>query len=186
MRIHIYVYAQDDERSIKHSQRLMEELRALPYFPKETGTGPDRSLAVRLRKNKGKWTVDQLDEIRLLQAQGAETARADQAASDMEQIRALGYIPKQHSEQEGLAHRWARAVKSGLLSSEQIEEAEALTAAHNASLAQSMDPPPEACAPSDPLDAFAEVAESRLDQDLLMASNGMRTHKLMRRIRRYR
>ena len=78
----------------------------------------------------------------------------------MEQIRALGYIPKRDSEQEGLAHRWVRAVTSGLLGAEQIEEAEALTAAHNASLAQSMDPPPEASAPPDPFDASQRAEEN--------------------------
>ena len=31
---------QADERSIKHSQRLMEELRALGYFPKSMEMGP--------------------------------------------------------------------------------------------------------------------------------------------------
>ena len=79
------------ERSSEHSQRLMQELRALGYFPKESGNGPERRLAVRLRKNKGKWTADQLEEIDLLKAKDAEKARADQAASIMEQIRALGY-----------------------------------------------------------------------------------------------
>ena len=42
---------QDDERSSEHSQRLLEELRALGYFPKESGSGPDKRLlgARRLR-----------------------------------------------------------------------------------------------------------------------------------------
>ena len=98
----------------------------------------------------------------------------------------LGYIPKNNSEHPDLHHRWRRAVQSGKLTPEQIQEAEALTAAHAASLAQSMDPPPEACAPPDPLDAFAEEAANRLEQDLLMASSGMRTKQVMRRIRRYK
>ena len=80
----------------------------------------------------------------------------------------------------------AKSEQSGKLTPEQIQEAEALTAVHAASLAQSMDPPPEACAPPDPLDAFAEEAANRLEQDLLMASSGMRTKQVMRRIRRYK
>ena len=32
------------ERSSEHSQRLLEELRALGYFPKESGSGPDKRL----------------------------------------------------------------------------------------------------------------------------------------------
>ena len=113
--------------------------RAYIYIELRAGTGPERSLVVRLRNNKGKWTVDQQKEIDLLKAKDAEKARADQAASIMEEIRALGYIPKRDSEHDGLAHRWARAVTSGRLSSDQREEAEALAAAHDASLAQSMD-----------------------------------------------
>ena len=32
------------ERSSEHSQRLLEEVRALGYFPKESGSGPDKRL----------------------------------------------------------------------------------------------------------------------------------------------
>ena len=35
-------HTQDDERSSEHSQRLLEEVRALGYFPKEYGNGPDK------------------------------------------------------------------------------------------------------------------------------------------------
>ena len=111
----------------------------------------------------------------------------------MQEIRALGYIPKlscgttkENKEHDNLRKRYDRCVETGKITSEQKQEAEALTAAHEALLVQSMDPPPEAAAPPDPLDAFAEEAESRLEQDLLMASNGMRTYKLMQRIRRYK
>ena len=53
----------------------------------------------------------------------------------MEQIRALGYIPKQHSEHHNLARIYSKAAKSGILSAEQIQEAEALTAAQESTQA---------------------------------------------------
>ena len=104
----------------------------------------------------------------------------------MEKIRALGYIPKRKSEHDGLARTYQRAVKLGKISPLEKQEAEALTAAHQASLAQSLDPPAEARQPPDPLDAFADEAANRLEQDLLMASSGMRTKQVMRRIHRYK
>ena len=107
-------------------------------------------------------------------------------ADIMQEIRDLGYIPKRRSEHGDIFQRYHRAVSTGKITSEEMQEAEALTAVHLASLAQNMDPPPEASAPPDPLDAFAEEAENRLEQDLLMASSGMRSYKVMRRINRYK
>ena len=43
----------------------------------------------------------------------------------------------------------------------------------------------EATAPPDPYDAFADEAENRLEQDLLMLRNGIRTRALQRRVRKY-
>ena len=63
----------------------------------------------------------------------------------MKEIRALGYIPKFRSKHNVLAKKYHAAVRSLKLSSEQIEEAEALTAAHT-------NPLPEAFAPQDPLE----------------------------------
>ena len=88
----------------------------------------------------------------------------------MKEIRTLGYIPKFRSAHNVPAKKYYAAVQSHKLSLEQIEEAEALTAAHT-------NPLHEAYAPSDPLAAFAERAASRLEQDLLMASNGLHTEK---------
>ena len=49
----------------------------------------------------------------------------------MEEIRSLGYIPKEHGEHRKLAEQYRRAVKNGRISQSQKEEAEALTAAHH-------------------------------------------------------
>ena len=43
----------------------------------------------------------------------------------------------------------------------------------------------EVDAPSDPLDAYADVAANRFEQDLLMWQNGIRTDRAKRRFTRY-
>ena len=53
----------------------------------------------------------------------------------MEQIRELGYIPKLRSEHNLLARSYSNAAKSGLLTAEQIQDAEALTAAQESTQA---------------------------------------------------
>ena len=172
--------------STKNADDIMDEIRSLGYYPPEHGT--TRALAEKRRRAEkaGLFSASQLEELRMMKTQKNEKSLRDQGVHIMEAIRALGYIPKYHSEHDLLAQQYKGGLKSGKLTSEEIAEAEALTAAHAASLAQRMDPPPEACAPPDPLDAFAEEAENRLEQDLLMANSGMRTYKVMRRIKRYR
>ena len=44
----------------------------------------------------------------------------------------------------------------------------------------------EADAPPDPMDPFADEAANRLEQDVLMATNGIRPRTVMRRIARYK
>ena len=60
--------------------------------------------------------------------QAQEKARTGQVQLLMEEIKALGYIPKAHGEHSDLYYRWRRAVQSGKLTPEQIQAAEALTA----------------------------------------------------------
>ena len=170
--------AQPGETSPRRADDIMDEIRSLGSYPREFGA--TRKLAHKRRKAEaaGEFSISQLEEQKIMRAQQEEKARTDQADLIMKEIRALGYIPKRHSEQSQVYKKYNKAVKSNILSSEQIGEAEALTAAHTASLAQSLHPPPEACAPPDPLDAFAEEAANRLEQDLLMASSGMRTKQV--------
>ena len=66
--------------------------------------------------------------------------RAGEGKLIMKEIRALGYIPKFRSKHNVLAKKYHAAVQSLSLSSEQIEEAEALTVVHT-------NPLPEAFAP---------------------------------------
>ena len=175
--------SQRAETSTEHADEIMNEIRALGYFPTECRGSASEKLAFTLRRaiKAKEFSTSQLEELEEL-----KKIRPGQAEKLMEEIRALGYIPKRKSEHDLLAQRWNSAVRSGKISSQQKEEAEALTAAHTALRAQSMDPPPEACAPPEPLDAFAEEAANRLEQDLLMAVSGMRTKQVMRRIRRYK
>ena len=44
----------------------------------------------------------------------------------------------------------------------------------------------EADAPPDPMDPFADEAANRLEQDVLMATNGIRPRTVMRRIAHYK
>ena len=100
-----------------------------------TSVAAPLGLAERLRKNRGNWNADQLAEIRLSKVQDTEKARTARATSVMEQIRDLGYIPKFRSEHNLLAQSYSNAAKSGLLTAEQIQEAEALTAAQESTQA---------------------------------------------------
>ncbi len=44
----------------------------------------------------------------------------------------------------------------------------------------------EADSPPDPMDPFADEAANRLEQDVIMATNGIRPRAVIRRIARYR
>ena len=72
-----------------------------------------------------------------LSASGAVPQRAEKRAKldagmrIMEEIRALGYIPRRNSEHDKLVRRYHRAVQNGAISSLQQQEAEKLTAAHH-------------------------------------------------------
>ena len=177
---------QPGETSTPRADDIMDEIRSLGSYPREHGATRNLAIQPRRAQAAGEFSISQLEELKTLKEQHAKTLKEQHAELLMEEIKALGYIPKRTGEHVLLYYRWRKAVKSGKLTPEQIQAAEALTAAHAASLAQSMDPPPEACAPPDPLDAFAEEAANRLEQDLLMASSGMRTKQVMRRIRRYK
>ena len=103
----------------------------------------------------------------------------------MQDIRAFGRIPKEvrgsseaQLQERRLAERLRRAKQAGLLSAAQKSELAELKASELGGLA-------EAEAPPDPLDPFADDAANRLEQDLLMFSNGIRTRALQRRLRRY-
>ena len=126
----------------------------------------------------------------------------------MQQIRALGYIPKRNSGHHKLLKNYQIAVENGKISPLEQQEAEALTAAHQRLQAEThaekiieelraLGHWPSAGRQKKLLEQICEAmvagnfstadeATNRLEQDLLMATSGMRTKEVMRRIRRYK
>ena len=126
----------------------------------------------------------------------------------MEEIRSLGYIPKQHTEHKQLARTYQKAMHNGKISPLEQQEAEALTAAHQRLQAEThaekimeelraLGHWPSAGRQKKLLKQICEAmvagnfstadeATNRLEQDLLKVKSGMRTKEVMRRIRRYK
>ena len=103
----------------------------------------------------------------------------------LQDIRAFGRIPKEvrgsseaQLQERHLAEKLRKAKYAGLLSAAEEFELAEIKASELGGLA-------EAEAPPDPLDPFADDAANRLEQDLLMFSNGIQPRELQRRLRRY-
>ena len=128
---------QPGETSTPRADDIMDEIRSLGSYPREHGA--TRNLAEKRRRAEkaGEFSISQLEELKTMKEQQDEKDRTGQVELLMEEIKALGYIPKRFGEHSVLYKRWRRAVQSGKLTPEQIQEAEALTAVHAASLAQS-------------------------------------------------
>ena len=104
----------------------------------------------------------------------------------MQRIRALDrvakgfYIPTDEHREEYLLARELRGKR----------RRKELSAEDEAELAlireRTLGPLEEADAPPDPMDPFADEAANRLEQDLLMASNGHRKRAVLRRISQYK
>ena len=101
----------------------------------------------------------------------------------MQAIRTLGRLPKETrkapKDERQLAEKLRRARRAGQLSGEEEAELAAMSANELGTLE-------EADAPPDPMDPFADEAANRLEQDVLMATNGIRPRTVMRRIARYK
>ena len=101
----------------------------------------------------------------------------------MQAIRTLGRLPKETrkapKDERQLAEKLRRARRAGQLSGEEEAELAAMSANEIGTLE-------EADAPPDPMDPFADEAANRLEQDVLMATNGIRPRTVMRRIARYK
>ena len=83
-----------------------------------------------------------------------------------------------------MAEKLRRAQKAKLFSPEQEAELQALQRAESdvqaaARVAEAEEPP-------NPMEGFAEEAQSRIDQDLLMLESGIRTKVLLRRLAAYK
>ena len=130
---------QPGETSTPSADAIMDEIRSLGSYPKEHGA--TRKLAEKRRRAEaaGEFSRSQLEELKTLKEQEDEKARTVQGELLMEEIRALGYIPKGRGDHNNLYRKWRTAVQSGLLTPEQIQEAEALTAACSRDMQQSHD-----------------------------------------------
>ena len=119
---------QPGEMSTPRADKTMDEIRSLGSYPRESGA--TRNLAIKRRRAEaaGEFSISQLEELKTMKEQQDEKARTGQVELLMEEIKALGYIPKAHGEHSDLYYRWRRAVQSGKLTPEQIQAAEALTA----------------------------------------------------------
>ena len=156
----------------RRATEIMDEIRGLGYIPSE------RQNKVLRRKwnhavQHGIVTPEQVEEAQQLTSSHMQAIRVRSANEIMDEIRVLGYIPTER-QNKVLCREWNHAVQHGIVSPEEVEEAERLTASHMQAIAESMDPPPEICQPPDALDPFADEATNHLEQDLLMASNGIR------------
>ena len=105
------------------------------------------------------------------------------ADSLMQAIRTLGRLPNDTRTttkyERQLAEKLRRARGAGKLSGEEEAELAAMSANELGTLE-------EADAPPGPMDPFADEAANRLEQDVLMATNGIRQRTVMRRIARYK
>ena len=105
----------------------------------------------------------------------------------MQQVRDLGHYPKESrrgKEERQLAEQIRRAKKEKQLSPEQEAELEALQQAERDARAESRIADAEE--KQNPMEGFADEAENRIDQDLLMLESGIRNRELLRRLARYK
>ena len=116
--------------STKEADDLMDSIRALGYVPKEHGADAPLALRVRCARKKGQFSISQIEEMRVLNAQHNENKRTEQAARIMDEIRALGHIPQRYGEHDALWQKYNKAKKNGVLTSEQTQEAATLFSLH--------------------------------------------------------
>ena len=109
--------------------------------------------------------------------------RGKPADALMQAIGTLGRLPKETKtatkEEQRLAMKLRDAKRAGNLSDEHKAELAAMSAKELGSL-EEVDLPP------DPTDPFADMADNRLEQDLLMVRNGLSPKKVKQRMTRYR
>ena len=87
---------QPGETSTPRADDIMDEIRSLGSYPREHGA--TRQLAEKRRRAEaaGEFSISQLEELKTMKEQQDEKARTVRLKT-MEEIRALGYIPKRVS-----------------------------------------------------------------------------------------
>ena len=165
----------------------MRAIRTYGRLPNETGTvtKDERQLARKLRRarREGKLSGEEEAELAAMSANDSELAAMSANDSLMQAIRTLGRLPKETrtatKDEQQVALNLHRARRAGKLSGEEAAEVAAMIANELGTLQ-------EADAPPDPMDPFADEAANSLEQDVLMATNGIRPRTVMRRIARYK
>ena len=186
------VSARRAEESVRRTEELIQQARDLGHYLKESAV---RSLAGCLLAEKLRRALKakqlspeqeaELDALRLA-SQGAEdlVRRAEEL---MQQVRDIGHYPKESrrgSAEQQLAEQIRRARKAKQFSPEHEAELQALQQAERDARAEARIADAEE--PPNPMEGFAEEAENRIDQDLLMLESGIRSKELLRRLAVYK
>ena len=121
-------------------------------------------------------------------SQPADLQRRQKTEELLQQVRDLGSYPKESAgrglAERQLARKIREALKAKQFSPEQEAELQALQQAESdaraaAGIAEAEELP-------NPMEGFAEEAQSRIDQGLLMLESGIRTKALLRRLAVYK
>ena len=179
-------------------QGLVDAIIVLGHLPSQSRSSSteEKRLVVRLTKARTARTLTWQHEAQLENLKPA-TREVGQTGPDwilqhceqiLQQLRDFGRWPTESAgrglAERQLAERIRRARKAKQFSPEQEAEFQALQQAENdaraaASIAEAEEPP-------NPMEGFAEEAQSRIDQDLLMLESGIRTKALLRRLAVYK
>ena len=120
-----------EKTSTAHADKLMDELLALGYYPKARGADQPFQLRLSRAEKRGEFSTSQMETIEALKAQAAKkdekssqtgetsTKRADDI---MDEIRSLGYYPRESGADINLARRRRDAERNGEFSTSQKEE----------------------------------------------------------------
>ena len=145
----------------------------------------EQKLAMRVcnAKRAGKLSAGEEAELAARGEKDSELAAMSRNDCAMRDVRDLGRRPKESvkspPKERRLATRLRKAKRRGKQSEEQKEELAAMSAREVGTLEQ-VDLPP------DPRDPFADMADNRLEQDLLMVRNGINRKKVLQRMIRYK
>ena len=173
-------------------EEMMQKVRSLGRYPKEglTRSPAEQQLAETLRRTRTakQFSPEQEAELEALQQAERRKNRGETGAKLMRQVRDLGRYPKESTNrslaERRLAEKLRRARKAKKFSPEQEAELKALQQAEKdakvaADIAEARDKP-------NPNEGFADEAHNKIDQDLMMLENGIRTRDLLRRLDKYK
>ena len=87
-----------------------------------------------------------------------------------------------------MAERISRALRANRFQPDELAQLDELkrTSGHPCDVAQSAELLEKAQEPPDPMESYADEAENKLEQDLMLLSNGHRTRDLLRRLKQYK